>query len=100
MFGQGICVMLQLLSVVLSVCPQAELVGTVLGVLWTGQVVFVGRVTHLPMLIKFPHTLKRYQNFFPPETENMSRPEREGNFILFQFGVSLSWLCLEKKIPG
>lgn len=43
---------------VLSVCSQAELVGTVLDVLWTGQVVFVGRVTHLPMLIKFPHTLK------------------------------------------
>lgn len=30
----------------------------------------------------------------------MSEPEREGNFISFQFGVSLSWLCLEKKFQA
>lgn len=51
--------------------------------------VFVGRVTlPLPVLTEIPTDFET--NFFPLETENLSGPGREEDYILFQFGVPLA----------
>lgn len=104
MLGQSIWVMAQLLSVVLSLWLFAgRACGYRLGYpSWTGHVVFMGRVTPLPRFIIIPHTSTWYQIFFPPETDNLTKAEREDNFVSVR-SLLLLVMCGKKfqaKIPA
>lgn len=64
--------------------------GTVLEVLWSRQICLHGEGGPPLPVYCIPTHFGMTSNFFPSETANLSKPEREEDFILFQFEVSMA----------